>query len=77
MWIYFANLYSINLSKKVKLGMQSQKEKIEKEGFAIQRVTGKKITGIGRPKGSTDKKPRAKKGYFNRVYKFKSKQDTK
>jgi len=77
LWLYFANLYSVNLSKKVKLGMQSQKEKIEKEGYAIQRLTGKKIIGIGRPKGSRDKKPRTKKGYYNRVYKFKANSDNK
>lgn len=56
MWLYFANLYSVNLSIKVKAGM----EKAKKEGKPI-----------GRPKGSMDKKQRAKKGYYNRVYNFK------
>ena len=70
LWLYFANQYSIKLSQKVKLGMQLQKDKIKKDGYAIQKGTGKKIIGIGRPKGSTDKKPRAKKGYYNRKYKF-------
>jgi hypothetical protein len=70
-WLYFANLYSVNLSKKVRLGMESQKKKIEEDGFAIQRLTGKKIYGLGRPKGSTDKKPRSKKGYYKRVYDFR------
>lgn len=51
LWVYFANQYSLNLSKKVKLGMQRAKEK------------GK---NIGRPKGSKDKKVRSKKGYYNR-----------
>ena len=55
LWLYFANLYSVNLSKKVKLGMARAKEK------------GKPI---GRPKGSKDKKARSKKGYFNRKRKF-------
>lgn len=58
MWIYFANMYSQNLSKKVKLGMQRAKEK------------GKIL---GRPRGSLDKKQRSKKGYYNRKYKFKLK----
>jgi len=62
LWLYFANLYSINLSKKVKLGMDKAKQK-----------------GIhcGRPKGSKDKKTRAKKGYYNRVYKFNVKSEDK
>lgn len=55
MWIYFANLYSQNLSIKVK------------EGMAKAKAEGKPI---GRPKGSRDKKQRSKKGYFNRKYKF-------
>lgn len=71
LWLYFANLYSINLSKKVKLGMQSQKEKIKKQGFTISKRTGKKIISVGRPRGARDKKARAKKGYYNREYKFK------
>jgi len=62
LWLYFANQYSLNLSDKVKKGMQ----KAKKEGKAI-----------GRPKGSTDKRQRAKKGYFNRVYKFKLNKDSK
>jgi len=52
LWIYFANQYSLNLSKKVKLGMERAKEK----GIHI-----------GRPKGSLDKKKRSKKGYFTRL----------
>ena len=58
LWLYFANQYSIKLSQKVKLGMIRAKEK-----------------GVhcGRPVGSLDKKPRAKKGYYNRKYKFKLK----
>jgi len=59
MWLYFANLYSVNLSKKVKLGMARAKEK------------GKHV---GRPQGAKDKKPRSKKGYYNRKYKFNSKE---
>ena len=55
LWIYFANLYSVNLSVKVKEGMARAKEK------------GKPI---GRPKGSKDRKQRTKKGYYNRKYKF-------
>lgn len=55
LWIYFANLYSVNLSIKVKAGMKKAKE----EGRSI-----------GRPKGARDKKTRAKKGYFNRKYKI-------
>jgi len=62
MWIYFANLYSVNLSIKVKAGMKKAKEE------------GKPI---GRPKGSKDKKVRAKKGYYNRKYDFKLNGDTK
>lgn len=51
MWLYFANLYSVKLSEKVKLGMVRAKEK------------GKHC---GRPKGSKDKKQRSKAGYYNR-----------
>lgn len=61
-WVYFANLYSVNLSKKVREGMQKAKEK----GMIL-----------GRPKGSKDKKTRTKKGYYNRVYNFKGKNPTK
>lgn len=57
-WLYFANQYSVNLSKKVKLGMQRAKEK---------------GTHCGRPKGSKDKKQRTKKGYYKRQYNFKLK----
>lgn len=62
LFAYFSNIYSKNLSEKVKLGMQRAKE------------LGKPI---GRPKGSTDKKPRAKKGYYNRKYKFNPNTATK
>jgi len=62
MWLYFANMYSVKLSEKVKLGMARAKEK------------GKVI---GRPKGSKDKKVRSKKGYYNRKYKFKVNQGGK
>jgi len=55
MWLYFANIYSKNLSDKVKAGMKRAKEK------------GK---SMGRPKGSKDKRLRSKKGYYNRTYKF-------
>ena len=57
-WLYLANQFSVNLSKKVKLGMDRAREK-----------------GIhcGRPKGSIDKKPRSKKGYYKRTYRFKPK----
>jgi len=55
-WIYFANLYSQNLSIKVKAGMKKAK------------AEGKPI---GRPKGAKDKKVRSKKGYYNRKYNFK------
>lgn len=56
LWIYFSNQFSLNLSKKIKEGMQKAKNE------------GKPI---GRKAGSKDKKPRSKKGYFKRVYKFK------
>ena len=62
LWIYFANQYSLNLSQKIKAGMQKAKEQ------------GKPI---GRKIGSRDKKPRTKKGYFNRVYKFKLNKENK
>lgn len=55
LWIYFANLYSVNLSIKVKEGMRKAKEK------------GKPI---GRPKGAKDKKKRSKKGYHGNKGKF-------
>jgi len=60
MWLYFANLYSVNLSIKVKAGMKKALEE------------GKPI---GRPKGSKDKRQRSKKGYFSRKYNFKISQD--
>ena len=53
---YFAWLYSKNLSDKVRQGIANKKAK----GL---------YTG-GRPKGSLDKKPRSKKGYFQRRSKF-------
>lgn len=46
---YMAYIYSKNLSEKVKLGMKKAKEK----GILTHR-----------PKGSKDKKPRSKKGYY-------------
>jgi len=55
MWIYFSNLYSLNLSIKVKEGMRKAK------------LEGKPI---GRPKGAKDKRIRSKKGYYNRKRKF-------
>lgn len=55
---YFSNMYSKQLSEKVKLGMERAREK------------GKHI---GRPRGSLDKKQRSKKGYFKRTHKFKLK----
>jgi len=66
MFQYMAWVYSKNLSEKVKLGMQKKKEEIETKGFTISKKTGKKIKSIGRPKGSTDKKVRSKKGYYQR-----------
>lgn len=62
LWIYFANLYSVNLSIKVKEGMKKAK------------LEGKPI---GRPKGAVDKKERTKKGYYNRKYKFKLNENNK
>jgi len=41
------------------------KKQIEKKGFAVTK-DGKKITSLGRPKGSKDKKRRRKSGYINR-----------
>ena len=57
-WLYLANQFSVNLSKKVILGMERAREK----GIHV-----------GRPKGSKDKKQRSKKGYYNRRYNFKVK----
>ena len=56
MWLYFANLYSVKLAEKIKLGMQRAKEKGQH---------------CGRPKGSKDKKQRSKKGYYTRVRKLR------
>ena len=72
-WLYLANQYSVNLSKKVKLGMAKKQEEINKKGFTISKKTKKKITSLGRPKGSKDKKVRNKKGYYKRTYNFKLK----
>jgi DNA invertase Pin-like site-specific DNA recombinase len=58
LWSYFSNIYSANLSERTKLGMEKAREK------------GKIL---GRPRGSKDKKRRAKKGYYKRIYKFKPK----
>ena len=55
-WLYLANQFSVNLSKKVKLGMARAKEK---------------GVHCGRPSGSKDKKQRSKKGYYKRTHKFK------
>jgi DNA invertase Pin-like site-specific DNA recombinase len=54
-WMYFSNQYSKKLSEKVKLGMANARAK----GIHV-----------GRPKGSTDKKQRSKKGYYTRRRKF-------
>jgi DNA invertase Pin-like site-specific DNA recombinase len=62
LWIYFANLYSVNLSIKIKAGMLKAK------------AEGKPI---GRKKGSKDKRVRSKKGYYNRKYKFKLNKESK
>jgi DNA invertase Pin-like site-specific DNA recombinase len=70
-WIYFANQYSVNLSKKITDGMKKADETIKEKGFYISRKTGKKVTCIGRPPGSKDKKQRTKKGYYKRVYPLK------
>jgi DNA invertase Pin-like site-specific DNA recombinase len=59
---YFSNIYSKNLSEKIKLGMNRAKEKGSK---------------IGRPIGSKDKKQRDKKGYLKRIYNFKLKTESK
>ncbi len=72
-WSYFANQYSEKLSNKIKLGMQLRKDLLKKEGYIISKKSGKKREGLGRPQGSLDKKPRTKKGYYNRKYKFKLK----
>lgn len=58
LFAYFSNIYSKQLSEKVKLGMANAKAK------------GKHV---GRPKGSKDKKLRLKKGYYNRVGKLRVK----
>ncbi len=56
LWIYFANQYSMNLSQKIRAGMQKAKEQ--------GRPIGRKI-------GSKDRKQRSKKGYYKRVYPLK------
>lgn len=53
---YFAWLYSKNLSEKVR------------KGIALKKAKG--LYKGGRPKGKKDKKPRSKKGYYLRKYKF-------
>lgn len=53
LWIYFANQYSLNLSQKIKAGMEKAK------------LQGKPI---GRKIGSKDKRKRSKKGYYKRKY---------
>ena len=58
LFAYFSNLYSKQLSEKVKLGMARAKEK---------------GVHVGRPAGSKDKKQRSKSGYFKRKYGFKIK----
>lgn len=63
---YMAWIYSQNLSENVKMGMKRKKEEIKNRGYTISKKTGKKITSIGRPKGSKDKKQRNKKGYYKR-----------
>ena len=58
LFAYFSNMYSKQLSEKVKLGMARAREK---------------GVHCGRPKGSKDKKQRSKSGYFQRKYGFKLK----
>jgi len=56
--LYMNNLFSRNLSEKTKLGMKLAKQKGQL---------------IGRPKGSQDKKPRSKKGYYLKTQNTKGK----
>ena len=72
-WLYLANQFSVNLSRKVKLGMAKKNKEIEEKGFTLSKKTGKKITSIRRPRGSKAKKISSKKGYYKRTYKFKAK----
>ena len=44
------------------------KKQIKKKGFAITKE-GKKITSLGRPRGSKDKGRRKKGGYYQRYMK--------
>lgn len=63
---YQAWVYSKNLSEKVKLGMAKKNKEIAEKGYTVSKKTGKKITSIGRPPGSKDKKNRSRKGYYKR-----------
>ena len=66
LFAYFSNMYSKQLSEKVKLGMKKKQDEIAEKGFTISKKTGKKIKSIGRPRGSKDRKIRSKKGYYQR-----------
>ncbi len=54
-----------NTIRRVKDGVNKMKVDIKERGFAISKE-GKKITKLGRPSGSKDKKRRRKGGYYLR-----------
>jgi DNA invertase Pin-like site-specific DNA recombinase len=63
----FAELERENIVEQTNLAMKNIKKQIEKDG-KYKTKEGKIILKLGRPKGSTDKKPRKKRGYYLRDY---------
>jgi len=53
------------IRERTKEALDYRKKQIEKKGYFINK-NGKKITSLGRPKGSKDKKRRRKSGYYIR-----------
>jgi len=60
-----AELERKEIIEKTNLALKRIKGNIEKKGYHITR-DGKKITKLGRPKGSKDEKKRRKSGYYQR-----------
>lgn len=59
----FAEMERVMITERIDLSMKRAQEEVKQKGFYITR-SGKKVTNIGRPKGSKDKAYRKKGGYY-------------
>lgn len=72
----FAQFERKLIQERINAGLKLHKTQIKKKGFAITKE-GKKITSLGRPQGSKDKKVRRKSGYNLRWTKDRQKKHAK